>query len=205
MKVEFFHDTICSFCFPMSYKMRIIAKEIPDIEIIHRSFSLVWEKEDLINMFGSTSNAKREIMTHWEHANQTDPLGRFNIDGMKAATFDFPTSKNPLLAAKAAGIIGGEDTYWDLFDELQKAMFMQSKDISDIEVIEECVKAISIDFDTWQKQFNDPATLNKVKEDFDLVKKYGIRGVPTLIVNGEHKVSGSLPVEELKNAILKAG
>lgn len=178
---------------------------MPDIKIIHRSFSLAWGKDDLIKMFGSMENAKKEILAHWEHANTTDPLRRFNIEGMRAASFDLPTSKNPLCASKTAGIIEGETAYWDLFDELQKTMFMNSKDISQADIIEECVNNTAIDFDKWKKQFNDPATLDKVKADIDLVKKYGINSVPTLIVNEEHRVSGSLPIEELKNALIRAG
>ncbi|KAJ73436.1 DSBA oxidoreductase [Enterococcus faecalis AZ19] len=37
MKIEFFHDVICSFCFPMSDRMHEIQQEFPDIELIHRS------------------------------------------------------------------------------------------------------------------------------------------------------------------------
>ena len=201
MKIEFFHDTICSFCFPMSYKMRIIAKEMPDAEIIHRSFSLVWSKAALIEMYGSMENAKNELLEHWEDANMTDPLRRFNAEGMRAADFDFPTSKNALLASKAAGIIGGEAAYWDLFDELQKAMFMNSKDISQIEEIEECVKAVGLDFDAWQNQFNAPDTLAKVRADISLGRRYRVTVVPTLIVNEKIKLPGSLSLEELRSSL----
>ncbi|HCW73424.1 MAG TPA: DsbA family protein, partial [Clostridiaceae bacterium] len=32
--IEFFHDVICSFCFPMSYRMRQLQKLMPEIEIV---------------------------------------------------------------------------------------------------------------------------------------------------------------------------
>nr|WP_242541661.1 DsbA family protein [Vagococcus fluvialis] len=118
MKIEFFHDVICSFCFPMSYRMRQVQKKYPNIEIIHRSFALAWEEEDLNKMFGNRDNAKKEILGHWEHANQNDDLHRFNIEGMKQADFPFPTSKNGLLASKAAKLIGGEEAYWQVFDNI---------------------------------------------------------------------------------------
>ena len=104
MKIEFYHDVICSFCFPMSYRVRQLVKKYPKLEIIHRSFALAWEEEQMIEMFGTHENAKSEIMTHWAQANQQDELRRFNIPGMKAKDFLFPTSKNPLKAAKAASI-----------------------------------------------------------------------------------------------------
>ena len=67
IKVEFFHDVICSFCFPMSYRMRQLQMMMPDIEIVHRSFALVKSEHDFDRMFGSRDEAKSEILEHWEH------------------------------------------------------------------------------------------------------------------------------------------
>ena len=102
LSIEFFHDVICSFCFPMSYRMRQIEKLMPDIEIIHRSFALVREEYDFDVMFGSREDAKEEILGHWEHANENDDLHRFNINGMRKADCLFPGSMKALLACKAA-------------------------------------------------------------------------------------------------------
>ena len=92
MQVEFFHDVICSFCFPMSYRMRKVAKKYPKLDIVHRSFALGWEKEQFVQMFGSHEAVKPEVMHHWESANQNDDEHRFNIEGMKEQDFLFPTS-----------------------------------------------------------------------------------------------------------------
>ena len=124
MKIEFFHDVICSFCFPMSDRMHEIQQEFPEIELIHRSFALGWSANDFETMFGSRAAVKEEVLTHWVHANQNDSKHRFNIEGMRKQRFDFPTSKNALLVAKAAGYIGNQDTYWLLFDKLQEGLFI---------------------------------------------------------------------------------
>lgn len=146
MKIEFFHDVICSFCFPMSDRMHEIQQEFPEIELIHRSFALGWSANDFETMFGSRAAVKEEVLTHWVHANQNDSKHRFNIEGMRKQRFDFPTSKNALLAAKAAGYIGNQDTYWLLFDKLQEGLFVRSLNIEEPEVIEELVKETTIDF-----------------------------------------------------------
>jgi len=201
MEVEFFHDTICSFCFPMSYRMREIAREMPGLEVVHRSFSLAWGKEDLARMWGSPEKAKTEILKHWERANETDPLRRFNVEGMRAAAFDFPSSGNPLLAAKAAGILWGGQRYWDLFDAMQKAMFTESRDISDLGVIGDLVRACRMDFSAWQKQFEDLATRESVRDDIALAAQYGITEVPTLVVAKSRKIPGSVPTEKLRELL----
>ena len=65
MKIEFFHDVICSFCFPMSDRMHEIQQEFPEIELIHRSFALGWSANDFETMFGSRAAVKEEVLTHW--------------------------------------------------------------------------------------------------------------------------------------------
>ena len=197
MQLEFFHDTICSFCFPMSYKLREISKLNPRFEIIHRSFALALERQDLINMFGNLNEAKSEILNHWEKANRTDPLHRFNIPGMLRADFEFPHSKPALLAAKAAGLIAGQEEYWDVFDALQHAMFVDSRNIADVEIIKDIVASVSINYTMWEQEFVAPETEILVQEDLMLAKKYRITGVPTLIVDKKYHINGSLSIQQI--------
>lgn len=201
IKIEFFHDVICSFCYPMSFRMRQLQEAMPDIEVIHRSFGLITKESDFDREFGSRERAKDEILGHWHHANQNDDLHRFNIEGMRNETFLFPMSMKPLWAAKAAYYVGGDAAYWDMFDALQESLFTQNKDIESDDVIFENVKAIGLDFDKWQAYYNSDKVKLAVESDFALVQKYGIQSVPALIVNDKYIISGAVPLNELKTAI----
>lgn len=203
MQVEFFHDVICSFCFPMSYRMRKVAEKYPKLDIVHRSFALGWEKEQFVQMFGSHEAVKPEVLGHWEHANQNDDEHRFNIDGMREADFLFPTSKKSLKAAKAAGMIANQAAYWDVFDGLQHALFVENRDIDDVTVIEDVVQKTSIDFGEWKTQFENPATEEAVIEDLERVKAYGIQGAPALVINQKYLISGAQPQDVIEKTIEK--
>lgn len=195
--IEFFHDIICSFCFPMSYRMRQLQKMMPEVQIVHRSYALVKSEDDFDKMFGSRVSAKAEIMGHWEHANQNDDLHRFNIAGMQQADFLFPTSMKGLIACKAAYFTAGEAGYWDVFDALQNALFVQSRNIGEDDVIEDCVKESGIDFAIWKQNYNNGKTQDAVERDFLLAKQYNIQGVPYLIVDGKHHISGAQPLAKI--------
>src|SRR5690625_6597268 len=117
--------------------MRKLVQKYNRREIKLRSFALGWEKEQFIQMVGSHEAVKQEVLGNWEHTNQNDDEHLFNIEGMKEEDFLFPTSKNGLIAAKAAGRVAGEDGYWDVFDGIQDALFVQNKDISQQTVLEE--------------------------------------------------------------------
>ena len=201
MQGEFFHDVICSFCFPMSYRMRKIVAKYPRLNIKHRSFALGWEKEQFTQMFGSHEAVKSEVLTHWESANQNDDEHRFNIEGMRNKDFLFPTYKNGLIASKAGGMISGDEGYWDVFDAIQDALFVQNKDISDVSVLEEIVKTTKVDFDAWKTQFSKKETEEAVLEDLQRVQNYGIQGAPALVINQKYLISGAQPQEVIEQTI----
>lgn len=200
-KIEFFHDVICSFCFPLSYRMRKLQRALPDLEIVHRSFALVRHPEDFDRMFGSRALAKPDILHHWEQANQNDDLHRFNIEGMRNTDFLFPSSMPALMACKAASFIGGNVAYWDVFDALQHALFVQSRNIELLEVIMATVQQLPIDMGQWQYYFTDPQTAKAVEDDLLLARQYGIHGVPCLVVNGKTKISGAQPLTRLQQIL----
>lgn len=202
--IEFFHDAICSFCFPMSYRMRQLKAMRPDVEVIHRSFALVRSERDFDRQFGSREAAKEEILSHWEHANANDDLHRFHIEGMRQTDFPFPTSMNALIACKAASFVAGEEGYWDVFDALQNTLFVQNRNIEDEDVIRECVRQTGIDLEAWQDHYHRAETLDAVEKDLALVEEYRIQSVPTLVINGQHRVGGAQPLERILRAVDRA-
>ena len=201
LKVEFFHDVICSFCYPMSYRMRMIEKEMDNVEIIHRSYALAPDAKTYEMQFGSRENVKDEIVNHWVYANENDDLHRFNIEGMKEKDFLFPTSMNPLKACKAAYLTSGDNAYWDVFDALQKGFFTDSKNIESEEVIFDIVKGCEVDFDTFKKHYEDKDTVLKIEEDFYLAYQYGIESVPALVMDGKYLMSGAQPYDVIKDSL----
>lgn len=201
MKIEFFHDVICSFCFPMSYRMRQLKERRPEIQIIHRSFALVPEVEAFDKMFGNRESSKAEILTHWEQANENDDLHRFNIDGMRKSDFLFPISIPALRAVKAAEYLGGDEIAWDVFDALQNALFVQNKNVEDIDVIKEAVSTTDIDLEKWEQAFNNPVSLDGVYRDFELAGSYGISSVPFIVIDGKYGLSGAQSLSKIEETI----
>lgn len=203
LEIEFFHDVICSFCFPMAKRMHDILSEYENIRLTHRSFALAWEVSDLERMFGSHAAAKAEVLHHWEAANQNDDEHRFNIAGMAAQDFPFPHSQPALIAAKAAGMLGGEDSYWLLFDLLQAALFMSNLDIADEATIFQIVRESGLDFEEWLQWFRDPQVKQAVLADLKLAQQYGLGGVPALVVNQKYMFSGAQSQQRIEDFLKK--
>ncbi|WP_020007184.1 DsbA family oxidoreductase [Salinicoccus albus] len=201
MRIEFVHDVICSFCFPMSYRMRNIDEKYSNVDISHRSFALGWEPSNFESMFGSHEAVKPKVLGHWKNANENDDLHRFNIEGMKGQKFLFPNSKQPLIAAKAAGLLKGEDGYWEVFDALQNALFVENQNIADMDIINKVVKQTSLNFDEWKALFEDSDTETAVLKDLEFVTQNGIRSVPALIVEDKYLISGAQSQASIEEAL----
>ncbi len=201
MRIEFVHDVICSFCFPMSHRMRKIDEKYNNIEVTHRSFALGWEVSNFEAMFGTHDAVKPEVLGHWEQANQNDDLSRFNIEGMREKDFLFPTSKVALIAAKAAGRLERKDAYWEAFDALQHALFVDNKNIADVAVVESVIKDTTLDYDAWKQMFEDSETEKEVLKDLEFVRQNGINSVPALIVEGKYLINGAQPQEVIEKTL----
>ncbi|HCT97707.1 MAG TPA: DsbA family protein [Aerococcus urinaeequi] len=201
MQIEFFHDVVCSFCYPMSKRMRQITGKYNNIDVVHRSFALGWEPDHYIQMFSSREAVKPELLTHWEQANQNDDDHRFNIEGMRKTDFNFPTSKNGLKAAKAAGIIGGQDAYWDAFDAIQNALFIENKNIEEFEILKAAIATTDIDIDQWIAQYKKAETEEAVLQDFAVSQAYGIQEAPALVINQKYLISGAQATEDIENQL----
>ncbi|WAW15539.1 DsbA family oxidoreductase [Peptostreptococcus equinus] len=201
MKIEFFHDVICSYCFPMSARMRKIAERYENIEIIHRSFALAWKDEDYIRQFGSREAVKDKVVSHWHLANENDDEHRMNIEQMKDADFNFPLSRSALIACESARKVGGEIAYWNAFDSIQNKLFVESKNIESDKVLEEAIINAGIDKDKWIKFYKSPSTERDVLKDMELSDKYNINVVPTLIINGDVILAGAQSEIIIENVI----
>ncbi len=180
-----------------------IVNKYNNIEVKHSSFALGWEAEDFIRSFGSREAVKPEVLGHWVHANKNDDEHRFNIEGMRQTDFNFPFSKSGLKAAKAASLIAGDNMYWDVFDQLQYKLFVENKNIEDIAVLEEAVKETSIPFSDWKAQFESDETEKAVLADIQLAKAYGIKSVPTLVINQKYAITGTQSQDEIEKVLAK--
>lgn len=81
-----------------------------------------------------------------------------------------------------------------LTDKLHGSFFealhgSNSQSISDIERLADWVNEQGQDGEAVKQTFNSFSVLNKLKQSADMARKYELRGVPTLIVDGKYRTS----------------
>jgi len=95
---------------------------------------------------------------------------------------DFPirSHKFAFKAAMAALAAGRQGKFWEFHDELYKNYNRLSK-----EKIVEIAKQLGLNETEFEAQQKNPAFVEQIRQDYEEGIRLGIRGVPTVFVNGK--------------------
>ena len=103
-------------------------------------------------------------------------------DKVKVVFKNYPLSSHKFaaraaLTAHAAHLQG---KFWPVHDE-----FLKFNDQLNDEKIQETVRAAGVNEEQLERDRKDPRVVHHVQEDFNEGNNVGVRGVPTLFVNGK--------------------
>lgn len=202
LRIDFFHDVICGWCYVLSPRLRQLAKEM-DLDVHHHAFALSADKQEMIEKFDSMKQAKKIILGHWQQCAHADDKKRVNVEGMRNKSFEYPTSTPGLIACKAAQKQGGQKEYWGYFDAVTHAHMSENRNIGDLETLADIAVEIGLD---KQRFLQDYASLDRVREikaDRKLARKFEIQSTPSLVVNEQWVISGALQLNDLRQQLKK--
>jgi len=202
MEIEFFHDVLCAWCYALSPRLRRLTEEFPDIKVIHRSFPLAPEPNDIVQMFGSKEKGKKDILQHWKAANMNDDEHRINAELMEQRDFDYPYSTPALLACKAAELQGGQEMHWDYFDKVQEAHLTLCRNIADFDVLTDIARELSLDVEKFSADLRGEQVKYLLRIDIDRALELGVEATPTLVAN-DGMLTGAVPYDSLKRWYVK--
>jgi protein-disulfide isomerase len=100
---------------------------------------------------------------------------------VKLAFKNFPirSHKFAMQAAVAALAAESQGKFWEFHDLLYKN-YNQLND----QKIQEIAQAVGLNQEEYEKIKNDPATTRKVQQDLSEGQRAGVRGTPTVFING---------------------
>jgi protein-disulfide isomerase len=94
--------------------------------------------------------------------------------------FPIRSHKFAFKAAVAAMAAGGQGKFWEFHDELYKS-YNQLND----KKINEIAKMLQLDETEFRDQQNNPAIVDHIRKDYEEGIQLGIRGIPTVFINGK--------------------
>ena len=102
-------------------------------------------------------------------------------DNVKVVFKNFPlrNHKFAMNAAIAAMAAGSQGKFWEFHDLL----FENYNRLND-QKIQEIAQTVGLNMQEYEKKKNDPAIQRKVNQDFSDGRQAGVRGTPTVFING---------------------
>jgi protein-disulfide isomerase len=94
-------------------------------------------------------------------------------------SFPLNTHQFARKAATAALAAGKQGKFWDLHDRL----FQNYNRLND-QVVQEQAQQLGLDMQKFEKDMNDPQIAQSINQDYQDGIKAGVRGTPTIFVNG---------------------
>lgn len=175
VKIIYFTDPICSSCWGIEPQLRKLKLEYGDeIEIDYRMGGLL---PDWSYNSGGISKPS-DVAHHWD---EVSLHYKMPIDGDVWLEDPLDSSYPPSIAFKAAQL-QDEKKAIVFLRNLREMVFLQKKNITKWEVIEQAALRTGLDATRLKQDYNGKAK-ELFEEDLKLAKKMGVRGFPSIFVS----------------------
>ncbi|AGE71143.1 DsbA family oxidoreductase [Sulfolobus acidocaldarius] len=201
IKITFFHDVICPFCYVTSKRLRKVITEFKDQVVVkHKAFAIISSLEDLKEVAFTPEEAKKLFFNEFQIVKKYFP--DYDPDKIiEKSKFTYVWSIPPLVACKAAEFQKGDEGHWEFYDKAQDRFFLQGEDITDEQVLISIAKELNLDLNKFREDIRSKKTRLSVIQDEEEAKAMGIKGVPAILINDEWLVRGVQSEEYYRDVI----
>lgn len=197
LKVEFFHDAVCAWCFVLSPHLKALREEF-DLDIQHRSFVLQTNNAQMIQRFGSMPKAKETILQHWQQCAQAETVKRIDIEGMRRQDFEYPSGLLAAQACQTAQALAGPEAHALMFERIQVAHLVESRNIGSLQTLLEIAEEQGFHAEHFAQHLEEHS-LTDLENDLSRARALNITSVPTLVVEGLWVIPGALSPAMLRS------
>lgn len=201
IRIVYYTDPICSACWGIEGALRKMKLEYGD------NFTIEYRMGGLLPAFGNGYNAggissPADVAIHWDEASD---YYQMPIDGN--VWYDDPLSSSyPSSMAFKVAELQDKDKAIDFMRVMREMLFVQKKNISKWEVIEEAAKKTKLDTARLKKDYETKGA-DLLQADLNLGREMGVRGFPSLYFFDKTEmkalVYGARPYSDFEAAILK--
>lgn len=198
MKLFYFTDPMCSWCYGFSPVLNKLIEDYPEIELQLISGGFSPFSKQMI-----TPEYKAFLEFHWRnvHLRSGQPFDH----AMKFATETFHYDTEPSSRALAVIQTVMPERDFEFLSLMQTAFYVKGKDITNGAVLAGLAERIGVDKSVFGEQFNSEAMKQKTIRGFQCSRQLGVQGFPTLLTmeNGSVNVitRGFQSFENLKVSI----
>ena len=193
MQIDIVSDTVCPWCFvgKRRFERALALRPQTDLFLTWRPYQLnptmpkegIDRKAYLSAKFGGLERAERSYDRLREAGAEVGI--EFRFDEIEVT----PNTVNSHRLIQYAKIQNGNDAL--VVEKLYVAYFLESRNIGDINVLEDIAIASGLDGEAFARYIRSDDDRSYILEQDEAIRRQGITGVPCFIVEGKYAVSGA--------------
>lgn len=195
LQILVYQDVLCAWSFIAERRVEVLRRELGDaVRWIRRPYPL--RLQDVLPSPRERDHFVREL----ERARK-EPEGKCLVADLWTSQ-DPPRSSLPALAALEAAKLQGADACARMSAALRRAALEQGVNVTRSDVIFEIASAQGLEMNRFAAAFQSPETARLILEEHRICTERGVRGAPTLVLNGRWMMSGLRDLSEYREEIL---
>ncbi len=180
-RLLYFHDPMCSWCWGFAPVWRQVRDNLP----VHITL------ENIVGGLAPDSNApmptelQKKLQTIWERIQNTIPGTEFNFDFWTECLprrSTYPACR-AVLAAKSLE----PSKEQAIISAIQHAYYLQAKNPSDLDVLQECAVSVGLDEERFIKRMKSVQIEQQLQNQISCYQKYSNGGFPSLVLKSDTK------------------
>lgn len=183
MKMFYFTDPMCSWCYGFSPVVKKLKENYPEIDLQITSGGFSPYSQQIVDR-----EYKEFLAFHWRNVNQRS--GQFFDHSMKfiSDSFRYDTEPSSRALSVMQELLPKKD--FDYLSLMQKAFYVDGKDITDDKVLAVLAEELGIEKNSFLERFHSEEMKQKTNQGFQFSRQLGVQGFPTLLTleNGTVKV-----------------
>jgi len=165
-------DPMCSWCYAFSDTWKKVLEDLPkDIKVVYVQGGLAPTSSAPM-----PQNMQEMLQGVWKQIHETVGT-EFNFDFWKKCK----PKRSTYLSCQAAIAGRLQDKEYEMVLAIQKQYYLNAKNPSDRDTLEEAAKMIGLDSDKFKEDLESNVVVTKLQEDFQIRNKIGVSGFPSLI------------------------
>ncbi|WP_448103523.1 DsbA family protein [Pedobacter panaciterrae] len=183
MKVFYFTDPMCSWCYGFSPAVKKLKENYPEIDLQITSGGFSPYSQQVVDQ-----EYKDFLAFHWRNVNQRS--GQFFDHSMKfiSDSFRYDTEPSSRALTVIQELLPKQD--FEFLSLMQKSFYVEGKDITNDTVLAGLAEELAIEKNDFLDRFHSEEMKQKTNQGFQFSRQLGVQGFPTLLTleNGNVKV-----------------
>lgn len=195
LQVVVYQDVLCGWCYLLERRLEPLKEEFKD--------QVVWRMRPYPLRPSERAPSSKDVTEFVEEIERArkEPDGNvLKLDLWTAG--DVPVSSLPPLVALEAARLQGPQLREKLAAAMQRAALESGVNVTRSDIIFELAAKQGLEMNRFSAVFQSPETKKLILAEHKLAEERGVKGVPTIVVNGRWMISGLRDVSEYREHIV---